>query len=363
MERPQSTGELVAPAGGDTLFLASTPLHTFFSLGLMRGPMREGRRTLFLINREPGEVDLLGQALAAADWPGVEVVEFRAMQGSFSARRPLDEITRRVQALAPQSIAIGNDHRLEFYAAIRGAPRARRIYIDDGLYSYLPHRHAKSSWRESLSDWRRGLKYGLSLERPAHVGGSRAVQSAYVLLPQLVHAGLQDKPVQAYLPEWFADPAVQQVCIAAAKLAGFDAQRCEALGLLVLLPHHRFLETQPELRLQLATLVRQHLAGGRTVALKSHPKATRPASELLGLADDSVVEVPARLPAEVLAPLLGRTQVVGTLTTALLSLVLLGRATQVYRLPDTQRPANDFEAGARHIYDVAGVKVFDAVPT
>jgi hypothetical protein len=185
-----------------------------------------------------------------------------------------------------------------------------------------------------------------------------------VLLPQLAHAGLQGKPVQAYLPEWFAEPAVRQVCIAAAKIAGFDAGLCESLSLLVLLPHHRFVQADPELRQQLASLVRQHLAQGHAVALKSHPKATRPAHELLGLDADSVIEIPAQMPAEVLAPLLRQTQVVGTLTTALLSLSLLGRATQVYRLPDSHGGAtNEFEKGARRVYDAAGVKVFGADPT
>src|SRR6185436_2629961 len=101
MACPHSIGEPAAQACGDTLFLASTPLHTFFSLGLMRGPMREGRRTLFLINREPGEFDPLGRAVAEAGWPGVEVAEFDAVQGRFSARRPLRELSRRVKALAP----------------------------------------------------------------------------------------------------------------------------------------------------------------------------------------------------------------------------------------------------------------------
>jgi len=351
------------PHSGDTLFLAATPLHTFFSLGLMYGPMREGRRTLFLINRESDEFDPLGQALAGAGWPGVEVAEFKAMQGRFSARRSLNELTARVRALAPAAIAIGNDHRLEFYAAIRGAPDARRIYIDDGLYSYLPHRYAKSSWRQGLSNWRRSLKYGLTIERPAFVGGSKAVQSAYVLLPNQVHAGLRAKPLQAFSPAWFAEPAVQQVCMEAAGIAGFDAHRCEALGLLVLLPHQRFIETKPELRQQLTSLVLQRLACGQTVALKSHPRAKRPAHELLGVRSDAVVEVPAKLPAEVLAPLLRRTQVVGALTTSLLSLSVLGRATRVFRLPDSNDSLNELELGARRVYDAAGVKVFGADPT
>jgi hypothetical protein len=237
---------------------------------------------------------------------------------------------------------------------------ARRIYIDDGLYSYLPHQHAKPAWREWLTNVRRSLKYGVRSERPSLVGGSRAVQGAYVLLPAHVHAGLAGKPVQAFQPAWFADEAVRRVCAATAALAGFDAVQCAGVGLLLLLPHPRFLQADAGLKQQLVRLLQAHVSRGQAVALKSHPNAAVPAHEQLGLPASAVLEVPARLPAEVLAPLLQGTRVVGTLTTALLSMALLGRDLQVFRLSAEGGSTSGFEAGARRVYDAAGVQVFDA---
>ena len=345
---------------GGCLFLASTPLHTFFALGLMAGPMQAGPKRLWLIDQPPGARDYLGEAIESSDAMASDVRRFAALRGTGPARAELQRISALTAQLAPETIAVGMDHRLEFHAAVRGCPKAKRVYIDDGLYSYLPHQHAKPAWQEKLSNWRRGWKYGLRVERPALVGGSKAVQSAYVLLPQLVHAGLAGKPMQAFQPEWFASAEVRQVCVAAAALAGFDAARCASVGLLLLLPHPRFLQVDGGLKQQLVQLVQDHAGRGVAVALKSHPNATRPAHEQLGLPADAAVEVPARLPAEVLAPLLQGTRVVGSLTTALLSLSLLGRDLQVFRLSSQGGSTSGFETGARRVYDAAGVKVFGA---
>lgn len=344
---------------GGCLFLASTPLHTFFALGLMAGPMRGLRNRLWLIDQPPGARDYLGEAIEASSSLAVEVRRFDALRATGPARAALQRISTLAAQAAPQTIAVGMDHRLEFYAAIRGWPRAERLYMDDGLYSYLPHQHARPAWQQTLSNWRRGWKYGLKLERPALVGGSSAVQSACVLLPSMVHAGLAGKPVQAFRPEWFADAEVRRVCVDAAARAGFDAAVCAGVRLLLLLPHPRFLQADAELKQGWARLVQACRARGDAVALKSHPNASMPAHEQLGLPADVAVEVPARLPAEVLAPLLERTRVVGSLTTALLSLSLLGRDLQVFRLSSGHEPSA-FEAGARRVYDAAGVRIFDA---
>jgi hypothetical protein len=345
---------------GSHLFLASTPLHTFFALGLMAGPMRQAPKHLWLIDQAPGARDYLGEALEKSAAIDVKVTRLAALRGTAAAREQLREMSAQVARIAPATIAIGMDHRLEFYAALRGCPQARRVYIDDGLYSYLPHQHATAPWLERLSNWRRSLKYGLAVERPALVGGSKAVQSAYVLLPGQVHAGLGGKPVQAFQPAWFATDAVRQTCIAAAGLAGFDAAGCADLGLLLLLPHPRFLQADLALKEQLVRLVHDHAERGQAVALKSHPNAAQPARQQLGLPEAACIEIPARLPAEVLAPLLDKTVVVGTLTTALLSLSVLGHGLLAYRLPSTAATASAFEAGAQRVYDAAGVQVFDA---
>jgi hypothetical protein len=352
------------------LFLASTPLHTFFALGLMHGPYRGRPQALWLVDQPEGARDYLAEAIQASG-AAPELRRFPALKSAGQpARRLLREISEHTAALRPSTIAVGNDHRLEFYAALRGWPAARRTYIDDGLYSYLPREDARPAWREALSNCRRGLKYGLALERPSMVGGSRAVQDAYVLLPERVHAGLAGKPVRALRREWFAGPEVQATCLRAAALAGFDATRAEAIRLLLLLPHPRFLRADPALAGRLRELAAAHAARGETVALKSHPDADRLAlDEQLGALPGGVLELPARLPVEVLAPLLSGTLVAGSLTTALLSLLLLGRGLHVRSLePATppgsaDTPRRRFLAQAAEVYRAAGIRALEAADT
>lgn len=184
-----------------------------------------------------------------------------------------------------------------------------------------------------------------------------------MLLPGQVHGGLAGKPVWPLRPEWFATESVRQTCLATAALAGFDATACAGVGLLLLLPHPRFLQGDSGLKGQLTQLVHACTQRGQLVALKSHPNAAQPAPHQLDLPETACVEVPARLPAEVLAPLLNKTVVVGTLTTALLSLSLLGRGLRVYRLPSAATAMSAFAAGAQRVYDAAGVHVLDATQT
>lgn len=352
----------VGDARSTVLFLASSPLHVFFSLGLMAGPFRDAARTLALIDQPPGERDFIADALQAHAPPGLALARFPPVRAGRAGRQLLDEIGAFTAALAPTTIAVGNDRRLEFYAALRACPSARRIYTDDGLYSYLPHRDAQPAWREALSNRRRGWKYGVPLERPSLVGGSRAVQEAYVLLPEQVHAGLAGKPVQGLRPEWFAEPWVREACVAAAGLAGFDAQRCGAIGLLLLLPHPRFLQADPALARRIESLALEHVAHGEVVALKSHPDAASiPVHRQLRLPDTAVLEVPARLPAEVLVPLMKNALVAGTLTTALLSLALLGRQLTVRSLvPRSASGAGQrYNQRALEIYESVGIRRLD----
>lgn len=338
-----------------SLLLAATPLHAFLALGLRQGPCAEGPAWLAWIDQpDPAAPDPLAEALDAAAWPGLRLSR-HARLGAGGTRARLAAWQAEVRAFAPGRITVGNDQRLEFHAAVAAVPQARRIYVDDGLYSCLPHADAGPAWREALAGWRRRLKHGFPVERPGLLGGSRAVQEGIVLLPDQVHARLAAKPLRAYEPAWFATPAVRAVCLDAAARAGFDAARAAATGLLVLLPHPRFLRADPGLVATVHALVRRHRDDG--VLLKGHPNAGGvPVADQLGLTPGGWGELPARLPVEVLAPLLSGTLVVGTVTTALLTLARLAQV-RVRSLPT---PPGSLPAGAAAVYAAAGIQPLDA---
>ena len=347
-----------------TLFLPITPFHTFVSLGLMAGPFKGGQHHLALLDRRSdGNVDQLAMALRSSQDSSVSVTEFASTKkvDSRQARRMLESISEFTDGLQPLVIAAGNDRRAEFYAAVRGCPSAKRVYIDDGLNSYFPINDAEPAWVTLLSAPVRRLRYGLSVERPPMLGGSRAIQEGYVLLPRRVHAGLRNKRVEALRREWFADPWVRSVCNQAATATGFDGLRCSSIDLLLLLPHPRFLKAYPELKKQMEDLAANYAASGRVVAIKAHPRAWISIERQLRLPPHDLLDIPAGLPVEAMVPLLTQTLVVGALTTALMSLAMLGDGLKVRFL---QPPKTDGTAGfcndqTMEIYRSVGIEALD----
>ena len=344
------------------LFLASTPLHSFWSLGLMHGPFAQWRNLLGVVDQKTTDRDLIGEVLAdSLPPPLVDVQRFDELGGLLHARPILASLVRWVERWQPAYIAAGNDRRIEFHAAAHAVPKATRAYVEDGLYSYVPRiDHTPGTTlglRARLSGWRRSKMYGFPIEKPTMVGSSDAVQEAWVMLPDAVHSGLAGKRVQALRPEWFAQPAVRQVCTAAAKLADFDATRCADIRLLLLLPHESFLSRHPEIGQRLEALAQATAGSGSLVAVKCHPSTLQMP---LRLPDSQCIEIPRRIPVEILAPLLADAMVVGTLTTALMSLKLLGQRLDVRSIfpaqPTGTEAQRSFNQQTSKIYDSAGIR-------
>lgn len=343
------------------LFLPSTPLHSFWSIGLAAGPFAGARNALALIDQRPGDVDYVVDAARSigfahlAEFHRFERVGKRPLDKLRRARRSVQTMRALSHRLAPRTVVVGNDRRAEFYAALRGMPGVSGAYVDDGLFSYVPMTRApRSRSLQWLSHSLRRLAYGVATEHPHSVGGSTAVSSGWVLLPQQVHKGLAGKPMDRLDPAWFRSAAARQVYARAMQLAGVDSAEVATLRLLVLLPHDRFLREQPRLFETLETAVRRRLDRGHTVAVKRHPRST---GHSLPGALSRCVEIPHRVPVEVLAPFLENTEILGSLTTAMISLVKLGanvRARSLSPLIGGSEPRREDE-----VYLAAGIGPLD----
>ena len=350
-----------------TVFLATTPLHALISLGLMRGPFRDCDNTLALINKPgKGRLDLFAEALGTVRPPGISVMQIPRVRnaGLGPGRSLLNQISAMTRGLSPAVVASGNDRRPEFYAALRGCPSARRIYVDDGMYSYVPNYDIRQTHGQDLLALARRVWSGLATERPSLTGGSVAMQEAYILLPERAHAGLSSKIVHALEPQWFADPWVSRTCAAAAASVGLDIERCRSIGLLLILPHPRLLKTYPELREQIELLASTHALEGKLVALKGHPESDTPLEQQLNLPAGDTLQIPPSLPIEALAPLLSGTLVVGALTSALLFLALLGERIDVRNLSFSAKPGNQSltHDQIQYIYSSVGIQALTGEP-
>lgn len=358
---PRTESPNPAPAA---LFLAGTPLHTFWSLGLMHGPFSAYRNVLAVIDQKDTDRDFIAEVLADRSEPPVtSVLRFPALGKLDHAQPVLASLARLVAQLQPAYVAVGNDRRVEFHLAAHAAPAATRGYVDDGLFSYIPrkeHRGGRFGLLQArFSDWRRSRQRGFPVEQPTLVGGSRAVQEAWVMLPEQVHAGLAGKSIHALRPQWFATPQVREICAAAARRSDFDAAQCADLRLLLLLPHGSFLREHPEIARRMEQFAQSYAARGQLVAFKCHPRTS---GVPIRVPDSHCIEIPRRLPIEILAPQLADTQVVGTLTTALISLLLLGQRLDVRSVsPHGEEGSADdirFNRQALKIYQSVGIRPF-----
>jgi len=325
-----------AAASGRALFLSSTPLHTFWYLGLAHGPFADRDCMLALIDQPPGARDLLAELLAEEkDGPFCRVVSFPEIQRGAARRQVapggvLDSIRALAHDFDPGYIAVGNDRRLEFYAALSGCPRAVPAYVEDGLFSYVaakkPHRNAVQRWWAELKQRRRSERCGMAVEEPRMIGGSRAVREAWVLMPDRVHSGLASKQVRQIEASWFARPDVRDICSRVLRGAGLEPGCLADTQLLIVLPHPCFLEQWPDIRTRLQELAQSHVRRGGRVAYKCHPRSQ---GLPIDLPAPQCFEIPRRLPVEMLAPMLSDVTVVGALTTALVSLMQLGQRIEV----------------------------------
>ncbi|HEX4895916.1 MAG TPA: hypothetical protein VFV11_06275 [Solimonas sp.] len=324
-----------APGRG-VLFLVSTPLHSLWALAIARGQFADRPVALARIDTRAGSVDYIAEAIRqVVPAPFVEVAEFAEI-----GKRPLQKLRRarqvmtQLQTFASQrrygQVVVGNDRRAEFYGALAASPGAVGGYLDDGTASYAPPPPRRAprlhALTQGISARVRQLVYGLPTEKPDALGTARAVREAWVLLPGEVGGELAGKRIHGIQPQWFADPLVRATCERAIELAGLDPAAVRRLRHLLVLPHDSFLRQDPGLRRRFEDFLRIAAESGQPCAIKRHPR-----SRELGLdgAGGDLIEIPRRLPLEIVAPLLSDAQVVGTLSSALIYLKALGARVEV----------------------------------
>lgn len=326
------------PAPRSVLLLVSTPWQLFCALGLLFGPYRNARRTLALIDQRPGRENRWLDALANLAEPGLTIVELpRIGKSVFDKLLRTRPVLRAVQKLVldcePDEVVGGNDRRVEFQYAAQIAHKrfgARGVYLDDGTFSYsglvnLRPRRAEAVIQalEALGGW---LCYGLWYRKPLALGLSNWTQSAWLAFPEHAHEGLAQKPRQALRAEWYRTPQLLAISAQLIRTVGGSEPPAEEIDELLLLPHDHLLKADRPLRLALSRRLSEASAAGRRVAVKRHPRSRE---WLLDVPRNDWVEFDPRLPIEAYAPWLPRTHVIGSLSTALLSLRWLCPAARI----------------------------------
>jgi hypothetical protein len=320
MRSPQNTSNL--------LILVSTPWQLFCALGLLFGPYRHARRTLALIDQRDDRRDPWRSVLENLQEPGLSVVTLPAIGKSPLAklrhtRGVLRQVAALVEQVQPDEIIGGNDRRVEFQYAMAQASRHRYTvgaYLDDGTFSYSGlsnvRRRRGERWLNWIEQITGRLHYGRWYDKPAALGLSRWVEYAWLAFPQHAHPQLLAKPRFGLDPYWYRRSDVLALCrrLIEGEQAGAGLQNFDRL---LLLPHDHLLRADAELRATLSRQINTARSIGERIAVKRHPRST---AWVLDADRSGVIELQAQLPIEAYAPWLAQARIVGTLSTALLSL-------------------------------------------
>ena len=300
-----------------TLFLVSTPLHLFVSAGVALARRQKWDAHLVFIDQPPGqEPPYLSCVREWRESPfqSVHVLPTRGdgLVGRLQGRRHAFRLLRElVDGTTPRRIHVGNDRRVEFQYAMHHARTVgipcEGVYLDEGAYTYLGR---PPQQLERVVDHRlKRLAYGSFWDTPPTVGGSRWVDRALVAHPDEVFGELRGKELEAVPARWFWDPAL--VALARGILRRFtvdvgELRRCDTL---LTVPHEKVLRRQPDLREDLAQVVRTLLVAGEHVAVKSHPRSGGDPLQVAG--EPGVFDVPHQACFEALLPVLDTPRLIG----------------------------------------------------
>lgn len=345
------------------LFVCSSPLHSLWALALAAGPFADARRVLWAFEPGGDQPDFIVEALRANGLGPFSEIETTGTltrddePDTRLIRTALRQMQDRARAIAPDVILAGNDRTRQFQAIAVAVRGAAVTYMDDGTGSYVPLPALKPSIGRTLKRWRnlvrRRFRYGFSYDKPRQLGMTRRVKAAWVAFPEHVHPGLRTKTLHRLEAGWLREESTRRICRDAVRLAGLDPERLAGLDLLLLLPRDSQIDETPGLRAQLESIARDVIARGGRLAIKRHPRSS---AMTLAIDPQSCIDIPPRLPVEILAPLLSRVRVVGALTSALIYLPWLGAEVSVEAIV----PAGAEEHPVVQFYRALGIPAFRA---
>ncbi len=223
--------------------------------------------------------------------------------------------------LEPDTIAVGNDRRVEFqyamYYATYSSHHPRGIYLDDGTFTYVGRksREVRDVWIDKAL---KKLFYGFWWQQPESVGASEWVDDAYVAFPDLVHETLKQKVLHEINAKQFEADSMKSFSRNLLEKFDIDSNELGSLDIVITLPHASLVGDNSRYSGVMRRLVKDLSRQGKRVGIKYHPRQT--GSDPLGLARETgVVLLPAVLAFEVLLPGLGDAIIIGDVSTTLLS--------------------------------------------
>jgi len=308
------------------LFLVSTPLHLYNAITVaLMNPEWESH--LFYIDQPQVPHHLYYEALQQWETcPFNSIALFKTrLKGSLAKLKARHEAFRelriRTASIMPSRIYVGNDRRIEFaytlHIAKRFQPSVIGGYLDDGVYTYITQ---KSKWHQDtfIDIGLKKLIYGLWYFRPSIVGGSDAVQEAYITLPEYANPILKTKQCIPLKTSVLTSPQLSEFSQALLEPFDLDIDALKKLSFIITLPHESLFERSPHFKEAIIETVKEACVKGASLGVKYHPRQEHP--DPLNLRQyGKITLLPGALAFEALLPLLHHPIIIGDVSTALLT--------------------------------------------
>jgi hypothetical protein len=310
------------------LLLASTFRHFFIGLGLAFNDKSSQYHLVFIDQKFNDERNPVLQYLLedALPFKSVSCLPLRANGVSKRKVRKLcfSKLQKIIDNLKPDEICVGNDRRVEFQFSMNYARNCIGLntvgaYLDDGAGSYISFdkfRLKKSILDKYIDTPFKKIVYGSWFERPEWIGGSTWVDKLYLTLPQLVPSVLSEKSIVPVMPSFYkVNKAEDKMLELSERLGG----RLDDIGImdatLLVLPPKSIMEGLYGSLSELRSLILGLSNKSRKLFVKYHPRDVDDPLDI----KDKVTLLPAAIPLEIFFSIYDFKEIIGDVSTALLS--------------------------------------------
>jgi hypothetical protein len=268
----------------EALYLPSTPLNIFLSLGIaiQRG-VEFGETSCIVLIDQPNTLisdniycQLLNQ------WENSPFVKCLFLPNDHGVvgkirtrRRNFNKLNKLIAENDFKHVFVGNDRRVEFqyciYQIKKSNAKIAGYYLDDGLYTYVA---GMVPWGTKATFFEEGLKSFLYpwFVPVDQVGCSRLIQTAYVAFPHLVLEEIREKECINIQSQWFTNQQSQEISRLACDEFDCDREKLSKIGVLFNLCHPHDMRGVINYKEKLTKRIQSHLDTGIKVGVKYHPR-------------------------------------------------------------------------------------------
>ncbi|MEY8251176.1 MAG: polysialyltransferase family glycosyltransferase [Colwellia sp.] len=309
------------------ILLISTFRHYFLGIAMALQDKQHAYHAIFIDQQYDDERNPLLAAAKALITPFKSVSCLPTRGKGLNKRavrlRAFASIKETIDTLKPVEISTGNDRRLEFqyamyYARLNLTGHTLGSYIEDGTGTYINvqcyslKKHLADKYIDTPI---KKLAYGLWYSRPAVLGAGKWIDRTYLTFPELVAPPVDKVPGVHLNADLYHSGDGQQIIEQLVKTMGFTLPKNQEEIVLLALPHHSIVKDMygsvANFRKKIAELLKQE----KNIYVKYHP---RDLGDPYGLGDIATF-LPTAVPAEIYFTTLNIKQVIGDISTAMMS--------------------------------------------